>query len=124
MRKKLTKESEKAASGRDAAAARDLKTHQVHDLAQAKIEETERIRKAFGIKEDYEEGSVWKRQREEREKAKEDELKRELGREKEKLRDEESHGDEESEEERSRERHAERRNRDSESEDDESDRSD
>ncbi|KAF2398244.1 cwf21-domain-containing protein [Trichodelitschia bisporula] len=44
--------------------ARGLKSHQVHDLAKAKIEETERLRKAFGIREDYEEGSHWKRQEE------------------------------------------------------------
>jgi hypothetical protein len=36
----------------------------VHDLAEAKINETEKIRKAFGISKDYEEGSHWRRQEE------------------------------------------------------------
>lgn len=43
---------------------RGLKSHQVHDLAAAKIEESERLRKALGIREDYEEGSHWKKQEE------------------------------------------------------------
>jgi hypothetical protein len=38
----------------------------VHDLAKAKIEETEKLRKAFGISKDYEEGSHWRRQDERR----------------------------------------------------------
>jgi len=41
-----------------------LKSHQVHELAQAKIEESEKLRRALGIREDYEEGSHWKRQEE------------------------------------------------------------
>jgi len=41
-----------------------LKSHQVHELAKAKIEESERLRKALGISADYEEGSHWKRQEE------------------------------------------------------------
>lgn len=44
--------------------AKGLKSHQVHELAKAKIEESERLRKALGIKADYEEGSHWKRQEE------------------------------------------------------------
>jgi len=43
---------------------RGLKSHQVHELAAAKIEESERLRKALGIREDYEEGSHWKKQEE------------------------------------------------------------
>lgn len=43
---------------------RSLKAHQVHELAEAKIEESERLRKALGIREDYEEGGHWKRQEE------------------------------------------------------------
>ncbi len=39
-----------------------LKPHQVHELAAAKIEESEKLRRALGIREDYEEGSHWKRQ--------------------------------------------------------------
>lgn len=52
-----------AGKGRD---ARGLKSHQVHELAAAKIEETEKLRRALGIKEDYEEGGHWKRQEERR----------------------------------------------------------
>ena len=58
LRKKLDDEQH----GKDAKSARGLKAHQVHDLAQAKIDETEKIRKAFGIRKDYEEGSHWRRQ--------------------------------------------------------------
>lgn len=36
-----------------------FKPHQVHELAAAKIEESERLRKALGISQDYEEGSHW-----------------------------------------------------------------
>ncbi len=38
-----------------------LKVHQVHELAKAKIEESDRLRRALGIREDYEEGGHWKR---------------------------------------------------------------
>jgi hypothetical protein len=41
-----------------------FKSHQVHDLAKAKLEESERLRKALGISADYEEGSHWKKQEE------------------------------------------------------------
>lgn len=44
--------------------AKRLKSHQVHDLAKAKIEESERLRKALGISADYEEGSHWRKQEE------------------------------------------------------------
>ncbi|XTI94967.1 pre-mRNA splicing factor CWC21 [Cenococcum geophilum] len=44
--------------------ARGLKSHQVHELAKAKIEESEKLRKALGIREDYEEGSHWRKQEE------------------------------------------------------------
>lgn len=43
---------------------RDLKSYQVHELAEEKIKETEKLRKAFGISNDYEEGGHWKRQEE------------------------------------------------------------
>lgn len=42
--------------------ARGLKSHQVHELAEAKIEESEKLRKALGISKDYEEGSHWNKQ--------------------------------------------------------------
>jgi hypothetical protein len=43
---------------------RGLKPHQVHELAAAKIEESEKLRRALGIREDYEEGDHWKKQEE------------------------------------------------------------
>lgn len=36
----------------------------MHDLAKAKAEESERLRKALGISADYEEGSHWRKQEE------------------------------------------------------------
>ncbi|KAI9831951.1 MAG: RNA-splicing factor [Phylliscum demangeonii] len=65
LRKQLLAEDED--DGRrtsDPKANRVLKSHQVHELARAKIEESERLRKALGIKEDYVEGSHWRRQEE------------------------------------------------------------
>ncbi|WPH00752.1 Pre-mRNA-splicing factor [Acrodontium crateriforme] len=64
LRKKL--EAEQARSGARGAGsdAKKLKSHQVHELAQAKIEESEKLRKALGISKDYEEGSHWRRQEE------------------------------------------------------------
>jgi hypothetical protein len=59
LRKKL--ESKSVGGKTD---ARGLKGYQVHDLAKAKIEETEKMRKALGIREDYEEGGHWKKQEE------------------------------------------------------------
>jgi hypothetical protein len=41
-----------------------LKPHQVHELAKAKMEESEKLRKALGISENYEEGSYWRKQEE------------------------------------------------------------
>ena len=41
-----------------------FKPHQVHELAQAKIEESERLRRALKISANYEEGSHWKKQEE------------------------------------------------------------
>lgn len=49
---------------KDTTNARGLKSHQVHELAKAKIEESEKLRRALGIREDYEEGSHWRRQEE------------------------------------------------------------
>ena len=43
---------------------RAFKEHQVHEMADAKIKESERLRKALKISADYEEGSHWKRQEE------------------------------------------------------------
>ena len=53
----------------------------MHELAKAKIEESEKLRRALGISKDYEEGSHWKRQeekaREEGLKAREEDKRRE-----------------------------------------------
>ncbi|KAK6521531.1 RNA-splicing factor [Arthrobotrys conoides] len=46
--------------------ARGLKSHQVHELAQAKMAENARLQRALQISSDYEEGSHWKRQAEEK----------------------------------------------------------
>ncbi|KAF1967402.1 cwf21-domain-containing protein [Bimuria novae-zelandiae CBS 107.79] len=62
LRRKL--EEERKAGKSSGPDARGLKSHQVHDLAQAKIEESERLRKALGISADYEEGSTWRKQEE------------------------------------------------------------
>ncbi|TWU72612.1 RNA-splicing factor [Metarhizium rileyi] len=43
---------------------RSFKEHQVHEMADAKIKESERLRRALKISSDYEEGSHWKRQEE------------------------------------------------------------
>lgn len=43
---------------------KNLKMHQVHELAQAKIKESERLRRALHISKDYEEGGHWKKQEE------------------------------------------------------------
>ncbi|KAI9731818.1 MAG: RNA-splicing factor [Claussenomyces sp. TS43310] len=60
LRKKLLAELDKGA-GRD---KKVLKMHQVHELAEAKIKETDRFRSALGISKNYEEGSHWKKQEE------------------------------------------------------------
>ncbi|POS75012.1 pre-mRNA-splicing factor CWC21 [Diaporthe helianthi] len=46
-----------------------LKMHQVHEMADQKIRESERLRRALKIGRDYEEGSHWKRQEERAAKA-------------------------------------------------------
>ena len=61
LRKKLQGEQ---SSKKDTTNARGLKSHQVHELAKAKIEESEKLRRALGIRDDYEEGSHWRRQEE------------------------------------------------------------
>ena len=60
LRRKLNQERR---DGKDLGPnAKRLKSHQVHDLAKAKIEDNERLRKALGISADYEEGSHWRKQ--------------------------------------------------------------
>lgn len=46
-----------------------LKPHQVHEMADAKIRESERLRSALRISKDYEEGGHWKRQEDRLKKA-------------------------------------------------------
>lgn len=41
-----------------------LKPHQIHDLAAAKEKEMEKVRQAFGIRDDYVEGDAFKRMKE------------------------------------------------------------
>ncbi|PGH31284.1 hypothetical protein GX50_05929 [[Emmonsia] crescens] len=66
---------------------KQFKTYQVHELAEAKIEESERLRKALGIRGEGEQGDEWRwggdggRRREERERAREKERDRERDRE-------------------------------------------
>ncbi|KAF3770435.1 hypothetical protein M406DRAFT_34576 [Cryphonectria parasitica EP155] len=73
LRKKLTAEQERGAAGRRGGAGapprKGLKMHQVHELADAKIKESERLRRALKISKDYEEGSHWRRQEERLQKA-------------------------------------------------------
>ena len=59
LRKKLTSEMNGSKTS-----GKGLKSHQVHELAAAKIQESEKLRKALGISKDYEEGSHWKKQEE------------------------------------------------------------
>jgi hypothetical protein len=61
LRQKLLAEMK---SGKGTGPRRNFKQHQVHEMADAKIKESERLRKALRISNDYEEGSHWKRQEE------------------------------------------------------------
>ena len=68
LRKKLSdkqqQQQQQQRQGIDVTKTKSLKSHQVHELAQAKVEESERLRRALGIRQDYEEGSHWKRKEE------------------------------------------------------------
>ncbi|QIX01687.1 hypothetical protein AMS68_007204 [Peltaster fructicola] len=59
LRKQLEEEYAKSAGGKN---AKGLKSHQVHELAEAKILESEKLRRALGISKDYEEAGHWRRQ--------------------------------------------------------------
>ncbi|KAL1970311.1 hypothetical protein VTN77DRAFT_5471 [Rasamsonia byssochlamydoides] len=65
---------------------KQFKSYQVHELAEAKMQETERLRKALGIKEDWEKERDRDRDRE-RERDREKERDRERERERERVRD-------------------------------------
>ncbi|KAI1504198.1 cwf21-domain-containing protein [Biscogniauxia marginata] len=86
LRAELQAEMEKSNNNKNAAPKKALKAHQVHELADAKIKESERLRSALKISRDYEEGSHWKRQEDRLRKALEREpgggepVKRERGR--------------------------------------------
>ncbi len=72
LRKKLLAEMEKnqdRKGGVGPAQRKSFKMHQVHELADAKIKESERLRQALKISKDYEEGSHWRRQEERLKKA-------------------------------------------------------
>ncbi|KAK0673852.1 putative pre-mRNA-splicing factor CWC21 [Cercophora samala] len=60
LREKLKKEGEKGGVG----PRRNIKSFQVHELADAKMKESERLRQALRISKDYEEGGHWRRQEE------------------------------------------------------------
>ncbi|KAK4106120.1 cwf21-domain-containing protein [Parathielavia hyrcaniae] len=66
LRKKLLAEmeTERRRGGVGPAPRKNFKMHQVHELADAKIKESERLRQALKISKDYQEGSHWKRQEE------------------------------------------------------------
>jgi hypothetical protein len=55
---------EDMAKGKGDSQKRSYKSHQVHEMAEAKIKQTERLRSALKISKDYEEGGHWKRQEE------------------------------------------------------------
>ncbi|KAF4595671.1 Pre-mRNA-splicing factor CWC21 [Ophiocordyceps camponoti-floridani] len=59
LRQKLSAESESARKGGPRKA---FKEHQVHEMADAKIQESERLRRALNISAHYQEGSHWDRQ--------------------------------------------------------------
>lgn len=62
LRQKLLDEMK---SGKNSGGGRrQFKEHQVHAMADAKIKESERLRKALKISSNYEEGSHWRRQEE------------------------------------------------------------
>ncbi|KFY52840.1 hypothetical protein V496_08126 [Pseudogymnoascus sp. VKM F-4515 (FW-2607)] len=61
LRQKLLGEMKKGLDRRD---AKGLKSHQVHELAEAKIRESDRFRNALGISKNYEEGGHWRKQEE------------------------------------------------------------
>lgn len=61
LRQKLLAEMKKGTDRRD---AKGLKSHQVHELAEAKIRESDRFRNALGISKNYEEGSHRRKQEE------------------------------------------------------------
>ncbi|KAG8623306.1 hypothetical protein KVT40_008282 [Elsinoe batatas] len=70
LRKKLQAEDERSQQGAGGKSDRGrLKSHQVHEIARAKIQEDEKLRRALGISKDYQEGSHWRLQEERKKEA-------------------------------------------------------
>jgi hypothetical protein len=80
LRKKLLADMENPGIGK-AVARKGFKMHQVHELADQKIKESERLRQALKIGKNYEEGGHWKRKEERLKKAQEAEARAEKERE-------------------------------------------
>jgi len=80
LRKKLLADMDRPGVGK-APQRKGFKMHQVHELADQKIKESERLRQALKINKDYEEGSHWKRKEERLKKQQEAEAKTEKERE-------------------------------------------
>jgi hypothetical protein len=64
LRKKLLADSNNRSSGGGGPVRRNFKAHQVHELADAKLKESERLRQALKISKSYEEGTHWRKQEE------------------------------------------------------------
>ncbi|KAF6806577.1 pre-mRNA-splicing factor cwc21 [Colletotrichum musicola] len=64
LRQKLLAELESKKNSRAGPIRKNFKSHEVHEMADAKIKESERLRNALRISKDYEEGSHWRRQEE------------------------------------------------------------
>ncbi|KLJ05383.1 hypothetical protein EMPG_11130 [Blastomyces silverae] len=98
-------------------AKKQFKTYQVHELAEAKIEESERLRKALGIRGEGEQGDEWRwggdggRRREKREGEKERERERERERESDRAGDRDGYRDRDRSRDRDRDRGRSRRDR-------------
>lgn len=80
LRKKLLAAMDRPGVGK-APPRKGFKMHQVHELADQKIKESERLRQALKINKNYEEGSHWRRKEERLKKQQEAELKAEMERE-------------------------------------------
>lgn len=77
LRRKLLKEAE-GKGGRGG--KKDLKMHDVHGQAEAKIRQDDRFKRALGIRRDYQEGGHWKKQEERnRERGEREEMGQKMG---------------------------------------------
>ncbi|KAI5919948.1 cwf21-domain-containing protein [Camillea tinctor] len=71
LQAKLDAPSSSSSRHHPAQPRKNFKAHQVHELADAKIKESERLRSALKISKDYEEGSHWRKQEDRLRKAQE-----------------------------------------------------